>query len=70
MADMTVASTIASTTMATTAIAGHIKHGHDKHGRGTSEAGLYLYLPVCASVRPLLLLLLRQKGDEDSSTIQ
>jgi hypothetical protein len=49
--------------MAATTIAGHIKYGHEKHGRGTPKAGLYLYLPVCTSVRPLLLL--RQKGDED-----
>jgi hypothetical protein len=45
------------------AITGHIKHAHDKNGRGTPKAGLYLYSPVCTSIRPLLLL--RQKGDED-----
>ena len=60
---MTITSITAGTTMAATAIAGHIKHGHDKHGRGTPKAGLYLYLPVYTSIRPLLLLL-RQTGDE------
>ena len=54
--------------MAATAIAGHDKHGHDKHGRGVPKAGLYLYLPVCTFVRALLVL--RQKGDEDNSTVQ
>jgi hypothetical protein len=68
MAGMKMASTTASTIMAATAIAGHIKHRHDKHGRGAPKAGLYLHLPVYTSVRPLLLL--RQKGDEDNSTVQ
>jgi hypothetical protein len=58
----TTADTTTGTTMTSTAIAGHIKHGHNKHIRGTLKAGFYLYLPVCTNI---ILLLLRQKGDED-----
>ncbi|KAF5855835.1 hypothetical protein ETB97_008338 [Aspergillus alliaceus] len=59
---------MAGIAMVTAAIAGHIKRRHDTHSRGAPKAGLYLYLPVCTSVRPLLLL--RQKDDQGNSTVQ
>jgi hypothetical protein len=60
LAGMTISSTTAGTTMAATATTGNFEYGHDKHGRGTPKAGLYLHLPICTSIRTLLLL--RQKG--------